>query len=506
MNEQPLDLKGAFRAIWKMRILVVALVVLGLAAGVADRVAWPPMATARALVILPNQQTNAGAPTIDMSTQVVIALSTPVLTAAGKTVSPPLSAVSLKKHTAVKALSQDILQVQVSAKTKGDAVRLADSVATGYIAYVAELDSSTSSVISLLRNEAAQLTRQFVRLQNQINTVSSRVAEESARSAAGQRDAGLLASLRNEQQNVSLQLNSVNAQLVSAEASSGVASGAMRLLQKAALVPVPALRTPLTGFIGACAGLLLGCVFALVRSRRDQHLYLRDAIADAIGVPVLASIEAERCRTTKDWKRLLDRYKPTPVEAWTARRVLYRVGQADGDERPKLSVLAFSRDEPALVAAVKFAEAAAALGVQTMLVPGQHRSLVPLRAACATRPGPAEAGHVVTLGPDGGGEEFSGVLLTVSVLALDEAKPEVPDVGGAKLLAVSAGFADSEALARVALAASEVGTPIEGLLVVNPEPDDTTIGSLPQGDGEARQLVFRPALRPGADLSSGTPR
>jgi hypothetical protein len=58
------------------------------------------------------------------------------------------------------------------------------------------------------------------------------------------------------------------------------------------------------------------------------------------------------------------------------------------------------------------------------------------------------------------------------------------------MLAVSSGFATAESLARAALAASDAHSPFEGIVVVNPEPSDSTTGSIAPVD-RPRQATRR---------------
>jgi hypothetical protein len=101
--------------------------------------------------------------------------------------------------------------------------------------------------------------------------------------------------------------------------------------------------------------------------------------------------------------------------------------------------------------------------------------------------------------------EPSGPFLRASLFAVDRAKPELPVSGGASLLAVSSGFATSEALARVALAANDAGIPLAGVVVINPATDDSTTGSLPEA-GEIRPTVRRTSRSANTEAVSRQPR
>jgi hypothetical protein len=79
------------------------------------------------------------------------------------------------------------------------------------------------------------------------------------------------------------------------------------------------------------------------------------------------------------------------------------------------------------------------------------------------------------------------VTLAVVVAVLDGRNPQVPATmrTTATLLGVSAGAATADQLARVAISAVSDGREITGILVANPDSDDTTTGRL-------QQMVRRP--------------
>ena len=88
------------------------------------------------------------------------------------------------------------------------------------------------------------------------------------------------------------------------------------------------------------------------------------------------------------------------------------------------------------------------------------------------------------------------------VVAVDEGHPVPPVSAGASLLAVSAGYSNGEALARVALAATDSGHTIAGIVVVNPDPTDSTAGVVPMG-GELRPLPHHNPNRTSPDRTVG---
>jgi hypothetical protein len=68
------------------------------------------------------------------------------------------------------------------------------------------------------------------------------------------------------------------------------------------------------------------------------------------------------------------------------------------------------------------------------------------------------------------------------VATVDSQAPQMPDTmrTTATVLAVSAGAATADQLAKVAVSAAIDGREIVGILVADPEPDDNTTGQMPQ--------------------------
>ena len=507
MSEQPLNLNMFRRVVWRHRFVVGACAALGVAGGVAHVVLLPPLPEARVLVVLPASSltTSSGATANDTPTQVIIATSTPVLAAAGAAVSPPVSASALRGHTSVTSLSSDVLQFQVSASRSDEAEKLANAEAAGYIAYINQTGSASSTgVVAALNREHSALTGQIEGLQQQIDATTSKLSKEQPGSSAGQRDASLLASLGTEQQQVSLQLDDVNNEIVSTQYSGTLSAQATRVLQPATIVPASKSNVIFYPLLGAVLGLVIGCFVVLRRAQRDRRLHSRDELAGAIGVPVLASLDGASCRTTKDWRRLLQTYRPSTVDSWNMRRLLHRLTPAGADHTAELNVVAFADDKPALSVGAKLARTGAELGMAAVLVPGPHPSLGILRAACTLLCDPRQPDELFRFEAKTEGAEFSTARLVVSVDAVDHDKPLLAPAR-ARLLAVSAGFATAEALATVALAAMDAGHPIDGMVVVNPEAGDSTAGVVPHL-GEARPFAGHASHRAGTERSVGHPR
>ncbi len=238
---EALDLRRSAGVVWRHKVILGVAVLLGLLAGAAFGVLNPPMLTSTTLVLLPpTVKSLAGGPTRNITTQLAIAGSNPVLAGAAGLVQPPVPLPGLRSRVRVSSPSPQIISISGSGTTAAQAQSIANAVARTYIAYLA---SATSP-----------------------------------------------------------------GPLIAEPATPGAGTPAV-------------VRLVVAGVLGALAGLLAGVVVALAVGRGDRRLRERDEIADAIGVPVLASVPAGRPGDAAGWVRLLEGYEPGAVRG---------VGPAEG--------------------------------------------------------------------------------------------------------------------------------------------------------------------------------
>jgi hypothetical protein len=248
------------------------------------------------------------------------------------------------------------------------------------------------------------------------------------------------------------------------------------------------------------------------RGRREPTVRSRDEIADAVGIPVAASLQSQAPRSVAGWTTLLQKYAPPNVETWTLRQLLRLVtpGHAgsllsttEDDQGPTgVIVLTLSDDVRGLAAGPQIAAFAASTGLRTHLVTAQsHTSANALWAACAgvtagTQPRPGlfvDTGEPVLQAGDD---------LVVRVVVVDRENPvlHLREAGrrSVTLLAVTSGAATSNELATVALAADDSGHPIARIVVLDPDALDRTTGRL--APAERAQHVPLPSLMTGTPL------
>jgi capsular polysaccharide biosynthesis protein len=306
---------------------------------------------------------------------------------------------------------------------------------------------------------------------------------------------------------------------------SPVGSIQARLLESAgsATGPAPIEWTVIWALVGGLAGALIGVIVALAIGRSDHRLRERDDIANAIGIPVLASVPVAHPSAAASWTNLLEDYKPASVHAWQLRVALQQLDMArpgfgrpayngngssvydddlvsmyDRDGRSSsLLVLSLSSDPGALALGPQLAAFAASQNIHTALVVGPQQdaaATATLRTACATPSATASIrrGLLRVFAYDDGGVDIQpDAALVIVVAVVDSRAPEMPDTirTNATVIGVSAGAATAEQLARAAVAAGADGRDVTGILVADPETSDQTTGRIPQLARPARSRL-----------------
>lgn len=279
-------------------------------------------------------------------------------------------------------------------------------------------------------------------------------------------------------------------------------------------------RTAETGGLGALAGAVIGIIVVAAIGRTDRRLRERDEIAAAVGAPVLASVPVAHPSDTSGWARLLENYDPTVLHAWSLRKALRQLGVTDGRSATgatvSVAVVSLSSDRRALALGPQLAVFASSLGIPTTLVAGAQResnSTAALSAAC-TMTATALSGQPSRLrfavGDSDHADRFAAPALTVIIEVVDsrDPRPARTALATATVLAVSAGAATAEQLARVGVSVTADGADIAGVLVADPFASDRTTGSLPQLSQPARSRGLASQRQPARanGTSTETPR
>lgn len=492
MTEQLLDVKGSLRVVRRHWRTVGAFGLAGILGACAYQVLRPPTYHATSLVLLPGSQASgtsgSSAPARnDITTDGRIATSAAVLVPAGQRVDPGLSLAGLQARVTTSAAAAGVLGITASGATPQQAEVLANGVADELVHFVTTGGAgSSAAALAGLQVQQSQLEAQVGDVQHEIDAARQRETADGPTSPSGQQAAELVGQLTAEQTTLELQLDSVKSQVGQAKLGVASANQGTEVIQRATTAEGRGLvDRVLLVVLGVVVGLGVGSLVVLAVRRRDPRLWTRDELAAAVGSPVVLSLDAPARRTTKEWAALLSRHQPSPQEEWHVRRALRELGVGELGVSVLLAV-SLDGDVPALVQVVKVAVAAAASGLRTTLaMVAADEAAAGLEAACGWfRAGEHDPRHglEVCRGLPGPGDVDADLL--VLALVADPAEPVLPTSAEGTtvtVLSVSAGYASTDPLARVAIAATDAGAPVRGVLVANPGSEDTTVGRAPAG-------------------------
>lgn len=495
MADQPMDLRSVASGLRRHRAVLVGAAVLGAAIGMALVFVHPPMYASSSLVLLPPKTTDANQAAELVKTDLEIATSAAVLRPASENLRPPMPPRTLVEHVDVQAVTPLVLDIKGLADDPQRAEAISRAVANAHVTYVTEAASSLPSV------RRAAMTAREKELRATLDKVDLQIAETTARlqgedldSAQGRADATALAKLTAQRSRLVLEVDGLRSNIEALQPS-GFAS----VIQKAS----PAERSGLlrrylvAALVGAVVALALGASLVTLVTRRDRRLHHRDDIADAVGSPVVASVHSQDADSVASWISLLRSYTPGPVDAWAWRQALRhlmslespagegRLRDVEGKATPprSVAVITLAGDPRGLVAGPQLASFAASLGLRTRLGCVQrHEAAAALWAACSS----FDQGHEtrpnlwVESRPDGGQELDLSVVLAV----VDRQEPKLVEVPASAVvvLALSAGSATAEELARLAVTVDDAGARIRAIVVTDPDNLDRTTGRLLQHD------------------------
>ena len=519
MSEQIIDLKSAWAILRRHLRLLFAVALLGALAGGALGYRLPPTYSSQSIVLLPAVplgSTSIGSHSMD--TQVQIAQTEAVLGPAGRAVNPPLSANQVASRVEIVAPTTDVMDIRATGPTAAAATALADAVAKSEIDFLQAAASSLGQEARrVLAGRSSTLKDSLAAVNSEIAKTQGRLAGESPGSPGAKADEAALADLTAQQAKTVLQIDQIAKESSSAQTSDGQAASNASVIQKASpgvTTPLP-LRMGLVAGAGAGALLLLTALLLVFRGRRETALRSRDEIADAVGIPVVASLQTRAPRSVAGWTSLLASYAPDSVEMWTLRQLLRIVtpgtpvsiaGERQDPPQPaRVVILTLAGDHGALAVGPQFASLAASTGTVTQLIAAQHHEAANgLWAACASLP--AHSQPRPGLWVDTRQDLRAGSQLVVYLAVTARQRPEVDlaEVDHAvTLLAVTSGAATPDELAKVALAADRSGHPIDRIVVVDADPLDRTTGRLLPT--ERAQQVPLPSLMTGSVMASAQP-
>jgi capsular polysaccharide biosynthesis protein len=421
VNQQGLDLRRSIKIVWRHKILVGVVVVLGILAGGAYAYLHPPTLTSTALVILPpppsSEQPASGSDSSSpyTVTQEVIASSNQVLAAALPEVRPAMPLAALRSEVHVGTVTPYVISISAKGRTASDAQATANAVANSYVQYV----NSTN-------NAAVHVSAQL--LERATNAAGTAPLKQFIADALLGATAGALVGIA-----IALAIWRHDRRL--RERDEIADSIGVPVL---ASFPVAHPHNP-AGWIKLIEDYQPGAPHAL-QLRRTLH-YLSMAAVNNNG-----------------------------SESGSSSVTILSLSSDPGAIAlgPQLAAFAASQGLPTVLV----------IGPQQ-----DPDATATLRTACAAPPAssswPSQLRVAVS---DGHLDLPPDAVLTVVVSVVDGQSPRMPDTmhTTARVLGVSAGVATAEQMARVAVNADADGHEIIGILVADPEPTDHTTGRVPQ--------------------------
>jgi len=506
LSEQTFDVGRVLWLLRRRRAVVAGCVLVGALLPTIIMLSRPTSYAATSLVLVPTPSSSAssggsnGGSVNSNTTDSAIAESSAVLTAATTRVVPHVTLQEAQKRVSATALATNLVQITATGPSPRAAEALANAVANRLVTFVTSSNvSDGSSALAGLEAQAAALTTQVNKYDQEIKLETAGIEGYGPNSSIAQADTQLLGSLTTAQSNASLQLQSVNSQIAAAKLNSDATNGGTEVIQHASSATGPSLLNRLLPIgLGAILGLVIGGTYVVIRQRKS-NLMTRDEIATAAGVPVVLSSTVGHPNRSSDWLNLLREHQPSETELWNVRKVLSYLDVPEVGQRV-LTVITLAEDTASMAAVAYFAVASAATDIPTSLVlTSDDSGSDGLSDACdlLTARNESARPHLRLFKDSAPVDEAESALVVISIV-LNSDQPKVPAFAarGMVFLALSAGFVDEEQLARILIAVGREGLSVEGLFVTNPMSADRTLGSVPNTNEQVVRFLQTRALEP----------
>lgn len=486
MGEQAVELRSVLSVLRRRWGVLIAAAVLGAVAGLCFVLLRPPMYSSISQVLLPRQSDTSGQVIEpDVKTQVQVAGSEAVLGPVAENLDPRRSVKNLEGRVEVSSPADYVLQFEASAEDPDGAESLAKALAESQVDYLNDSTSSrTNAEQSVLSERLESLQSSLSSVRKEIRQTENRIEDASAIGTDTSVDESALAQLTAKQADLVMKIDEVKE-----PTASGGVDGEARTIQGSSPAERPNLasRYAVAALIGVLVALSIASAIIVARSRRDRRLWYRDDLADALGGPVIASVRALTPQDITGWTSLLQSYAPDSVDEWALRRALRdlasdesEVGSTAHDGRPphpdSITIFALADDSRGIALGPQLASYAAAAGIRThFIVAEQNEYASALWAACRSRHEDARPNLKVSARV-----RPTSCDLMIVLAMVDRNTTEIVGLPqtDANVLAVSAGSATAEDIARIAVSADAAGSPIDGLLVADPDSLDKTSGRL----------------------------
>ena len=274
---------GSLRRRWR---LWCTLAIAGLLIGAGYYVAVPPPHQAAVSVLLVDDPSQNAS--YEVLTDTALAESLPVAAGVVRQLGLQQTAASFTGTYTVSDVTDQVLEMTVSAPTTDEAVQRAAAVATQFLKFRAQYEQTQQ------QQTEAGLNQQVVQAQQRVDSINTQISQVSSQPSTSNQQAELT-SLRAQRDAATTALavvrQSANQTLVSTRAVTSKMVQGSEVLNVASPAKRSVLKTAVTdaggGLIG---GLALGMAIVIIGSITSDRLRRRDDIAYAIGAPVKLSV------------------------------------------------------------------------------------------------------------------------------------------------------------------------------------------------------------------------
>ncbi|MFF7593786.1 Wzz/FepE/Etk N-terminal domain-containing protein [Streptomyces mirabilis] len=450
-----LDLQALVVAVRRRRRLWCSMALLGLLVGGAVSVLMPPPPTAVTKVLVAHQEDQPNDPGTLIRTDVGLLQTTRIADEALQSLGSPEKPEDFMKNYGAVGLTNNLLQITVTADSDAEAVARAKALADAFVAdHVRRIKDAANS-------EAKALLDQRDRMQGELAQVNKAIGDGSSQS--GPKASANLESLFASRAELTSRITDFSQRAAEARI------GTPKLIAGTQVVDAPrAARHSLpraaatNAAIGLVLGLVLGLAVAAVGTVVADRPVLRRDIAANLGASVIAELPR---RSARLWRRRRIRAARERLTTSLARTVR---GSAD-----PVSLLELGCARSASVIALDVARALAADGPVVVIdgLPG------PRLAKRHPKPGDP----TVVSGERAADVSPQERRLGVGSVAPGTAWTDLQYLGTQTVLVVRAGHGSAAWLHTVARQLADQRIPVIGVVLIDPDPRDRTDGTLWDG-------------------------
>ncbi|WP_369374449.1 Wzz/FepE/Etk N-terminal domain-containing protein [Streptomyces sp. cg36] len=465
-----IDLQPLVVAVRRRRRLWATMALLGLLIGAAMTVLMPPPPTAVTKVLVTHQEDQPNDPGTLIRTDVALLGTTRIAEEALRALKSPDRPEDFIGQYHGAGLTNNLMQITVTGDSDAQAVARAKALADAFVAdHVKRMRDTANAEAQALLDQRDRMRTELAQVNK---SIGSRTPGSDPKASAN------IETLFARRAELTARITDFD------ERAAEARTGTPKLIAGTQIVDAPRVvrhsvsKSALTSaVIGLVLGLVLGLVVASVGAVVADRPVLRRDIAAHLGASVISELPASS-RLGRLWQRRRTRAARERLTTTLARTVR-------GSSEP-LSLLELGCARSTGAIALALAEALAADGPVAIVdgLPG-------LPLADSAGPG----GPTVVSGERARGGSPEERRFGVGSVAPGATWIDLPHLGARTVLVVRAGHGSAAWLHTVARQLAELGVPVIGVVLIDPDPRDRTDGTLwdgpptaPRGhNGQARQ-------------------